>query len=79
MKRQIEAAGISAPLAQEAVDAVFAELDPDALLVAALEKRLRGRAEIADDREFQRLYRYLITQGFDADRVLTLLRSRRSR
>jgi regulatory protein len=77
VKRQIEAAGISTPLAQEAVDAVFSELDADELLATALEKRLRGRAAIADDREFQRLYRYLITQGFDADRVLAALRSRR--
>jgi regulatory protein len=77
VKRQIEAAGISTPLAQEAVDAVLAELDADELLLAALEKRLRGRPAIADDREFQRLYRYLVTQGFDVDRVLAILRSRR--
>jgi regulatory protein len=77
VKRQIEAAGISTPLAQDAVDAVFAELDADELLLAALEKRLRGRPAIADDREFQRLYRYLVTQGFDVDRVLAILRSRR--
>jgi len=79
VKRQIEAAGISTPLAQDAVDAVFSEIDGDQLLAAALEKRLRGRPAIADDREFQRLYRFLITQGFDTDRVVALLRSRRSR
>jgi len=77
VKRQIEAAGISAPLAQAAVDAVFSELDADALLTAALERRLRGRPRIEDDREFQRLYRYLLTQGFDSDRVLAVLRGRR--
>ncbi len=79
VKRQIEAAGINASLAQDAVDAVFGDIDSDALLSAALERRLRGRAAIADDREFQRLYRYLLTQGFDSDRVLALLRSRRAR
>jgi regulatory protein len=79
VKRQIEAAGISASLAQDAVEQVFAEIDGDALLTAALERRLRGRDGIADDREFQRLYRYLVTQGFDSDRVIALLRSRRSR
>jgi regulatory protein len=78
VKRQIEAAGISAPLAQDAVDAVFGEIDSDALLAAALERRLRGRATIEDDREFQRLYRYLSTQGFESDRVLAILRSRRA-
>jgi regulatory protein len=77
VKRQIEAAGISTSLAQDAVDAVFGDIDSDALLAAALDRRLRGRDAIEDDREFQRLYRYLIAQGFDADRVIALLRSRR--
>jgi len=79
VKRQIEAAGISPSLAQDAVDAVFAELDSETLLTAALDRRLRGRDTIEDDREFQRLYRYLLTQGFDSDRILALLRSRRAR
>jgi regulatory protein len=78
VKRQIEAAGISTSLAQDAVDAVFGEIDSDALLAAALDRRLRGRATIEDDREFQRLYRYLSTQGFESDRVLAILRSRRA-
>jgi hypothetical protein len=33
---------------------------------------------IADDREFNRLYRYLIGQGFEPDRVLALLRKRKT-
>jgi len=79
VKRQIEAAGISTSLAEDAVDQAFAEIDADDLLSAALGRRLRGRGVIADDREFQRLYRYLVAQGFDSDRVLGLLRSRRGR
>ena len=79
VKRQIEAAGISSVTAQEAVEAAFAEVDSDALLAAALERRLRGRATIADDREFQRLFRYLAAQGFESDRVLAALRSRRAK
>jgi SOS response regulatory protein OraA/RecX len=43
----------------------------------SLARRLRGRDRITDDREFQRLYRYLIAQGFEGDRVLELLRQRR--
>ena len=79
MKRQIEAAGISGTLAQEAIDEVFADLDSETLLATALERRLRGRTAIADDREFQRLFRYLAAQGFESDRVLAALRTRRSR
>jgi regulatory protein len=72
--QQIEAAGISRSIASEAVDEIFQDLDPDALLSASLSKRLRGRERIADDREFQRLFRYLSAQGFDSDRILTHLR-----
>jgi regulatory protein len=76
VQQQIEAAGIDRSIASRAVDQAFQDLDPDALLLASLEKRLRGRARIADDREFQRLYRYLSAQGFDSDRILAHLRRR---
>ena len=74
MLQQIEAAGIAKSIASRAVDEVFQDLDADALLSASLSKRLRGRERIADDREFQRLFRYLSAQGFDSDRILALLR-----
>jgi hypothetical protein len=57
---------------------VFDEVDDDALLQAAIGRRLRGDRLIQDDREFQRLYRYLVSQGFEADRVLGALRQRRA-
>jgi regulatory protein len=76
VKRRIEAAGIASSIAQRAVDEVFADLDPDALLSAALDKRLRGREHIADEREFQRLYRFLSSQGFESDRILKALKAR---
>jgi regulatory protein len=74
--RQIEPAGIAPSTAKRVVDETFAAIDGDDLLVQALGRRLRGRTSIADDREFQRLYRYLVAQGFEPDRVLALLRSR---
>lgn len=79
VRMQIERAGISTPMAKRAVDEAFEAIDDDALLEASLAKRLRGRERIADDREFQRLYRYLIGQGFDADRVMKALTVRRPR
>jgi regulatory protein len=79
VKRQLQAAGIDAEVAAAALDAVFAEIDPEALLDAALARRLPADRPIADDREFQRLYRYLATQGFDSDRILAVLRHRRAR
>jgi regulatory protein len=76
---QIERAGIGAEVARRAVDDAFGNSDDDALLEASLQTRLRGRDTIADDREFQRVYRYLVGQGFDPERVLQALRSRRTR
>jgi regulatory protein len=78
VRRQIESAGIAPETARAAVDAVFGEVDADALLLAALGRRLRGDRPIADDREFQRLYRFLVGQGFESDRVLRELRRRRA-
>ena len=73
VKRQIESLGISSATARRAVDEVFESIDPEALIASALAKRLRGNATISDDREFQRLYRYLVGQGFDADQVMRTL------
>jgi regulatory protein len=75
-KRRIEAAGIAAAVAARAVEEVFLELDPDALIESALQRRLRGGA-IADEHQHARLYRYLLAQGFEADRVAAVLRSHR--
>ena len=74
VRRQIESAGIAGATAKRAVDDVCSSIDDAALLEASLLKRLHGRERIADDREFQRLYRYLIGQGFDPDQVLGILR-----
>lgn len=79
VKRELEQAGIAGETARAALDAVFGELDQGALLQAALGRRLRGERGIADDREFQRLYRYLVTQGFESDLALNALRARRAR
>jgi regulatory protein len=77
VKRRIEAAGIAPAVAERAVDDVFRDVDPDALVTAALQKRLRGADRIADDRQYARLWRYLLGQGFEADRVAALLRKYR--
>ncbi len=79
VKRKIESAGISADTARRAVEDVFNGVDTDALLESALGKRLRDGKRIADDREFNRLYRFLIGQGFEADKVLNVLRRRRAK
>ena len=77
--RKIESAGIASTTAKRAVDEVFSAIDDDALIEAALARRLRGRDTIDDDAGFSRLYRYLIGQGFEPDRVMKTLGARRRR
>jgi regulatory protein len=77
VRMQIERAGIAKATAKRAVDEVFDGIDDDALLDAVLARRLRGRDTVADDREFQRLYRYLVGQGFESDLALKALNLRK--
>jgi regulatory protein len=77
VRLQLERAGIAKDTARQAIDRVFDAVDDAALLESALQKRLRGRETIADDGEFQRLFRYLVGQGFESDRVMHALRAKR--
>jgi regulatory protein len=77
VRMQLERAGIPKETAKQAIDSVFEGIDDEALIEASLRKRLRGRDIIADDREFQRLFRYLVGQGFESDRVMQALRAKR--
>src|SRR5206468_4969033 len=75
---QIQKAGIDKSTAKRAVDDVFGSIDDDALIEAALNKRLHGRDAIKDDKEFQRLYRYLVGQGFETGKIVKALAARRT-
>jgi SOS response regulatory protein OraA/RecX len=76
-RREIEQAGIAGAVARRALDAVSGDVNEDEVMMVALERRLGGRDRIADDRELRRLYRYLVGQGFEAERVMNALTARR--
>jgi regulatory protein len=76
VRREIEAAGISSSLADRAVAEVYADVDAEALLHAAIDRRL-GTRSLDDERGMARLYRYLVGQGFEADKAMAALRKRR--
>ncbi|MES1255662.1 MAG: RecX family transcriptional regulator [Acidobacteriota bacterium] len=78
VRRQIEQTGIAPATARQALAAVFADVDDDALLETALDRRCRGQAQPLDDAAVRRLYRYLVGQGFASDRVLSALKRRRT-
>jgi regulatory protein len=77
--RQIQNAGIDRGTARRAVDDVFRDVDDDTLLERALNKRMRSREHVENEAEFQRLFRYLMGQGFDSDQVMKALTARRRR
>ena len=80
--RTVEALGIDRGLARAAVAEVFGEVDEDALIAQALDRKLRqpspgsARHGVAVRRRARRLYRYLLAQGFDAGRVHAAIRNR---
>ena len=75
--RKLEALGIAADTAADAVDEVFGALDETALLARALSRRLRGpSAVIRDQAHFRRLYQQLVRQGFQPSAVLAVLKAR---
>jgi regulatory protein len=75
VRQRLQALGLDAEVVQEAVAATFEDVDQDALLDAALARRLRGRsiAEL-DDRARARLTRGLVAQGFSIGAVLKKVR-----
>ena len=74
VRMQIERAGIDRRIAKAATDEAFDAIDDDALIEAALRKRLRHGHAITDQRAYQRLYRFLLAQGFEADRIAGVLK-----
>ncbi len=74
---QLERAGIAKETARTAIDDVFGAIDDDALLQSSLQSGCADATRIADDREFARLFRYLIGQGFESDRVMKALKAYR--
>jgi regulatory protein len=74
--RTVESLGIDRGLARDAVAEVFGEIDEDALIRSALDRRLRAGAAIEDDAVARRMHRYLLAQGFDAGRAQAAIRRR---
>ena len=77
--RAIEGAGIASNIARRVVDQIFDGIDSEELLERSLARRLRGGRPISDEREFRRLYRYLVAQGFESVHVLKALSAKRTR
>ena len=74
--QKVRQAGIDSDVAEQAVQAVFEEIDEDALLEQAMTRRLRGKSKKElDDKARARLVRGLVAQGFQLDAVFKKLKS----
>lgn len=75
VRQRLQAMGLAREVVQQAVADTFGEVDAAALLDAALERRLRGRALAdLDDKARARLVRGLVGQGFSLGAVLRRVR-----
>ena len=76
VRQRLQAMGLAPEIVQQAVADTFDEVDASALLDAALDRRLRGRALAdLDDRARARLVRGLVGQGFSLGDVLKKVRA----
>jgi regulatory protein len=73
--REVEALGVDRETAREAVAAAFEDVDQDAMIRAALERRLRGRPFPTARPEVAKLFAWLMRQGFESDRVSRVLKN----
>ena len=73
--QKIRQAGIDSDTADEAVREIFSEVDEEALLDQALERKLRGNAvKDLDEKGRARIIRALVGQGFSFEAVMKRLR-----
>jgi regulatory protein len=73
--QKIRLAGIDDDTAQQAVQAVFEDVDEDAMLDKAFERRLRGKApKDLDDKGRAKVIRGLVAQGFRFEAILKRLK-----
>jgi regulatory protein len=72
--QQVQALGVDRDTARAAVASAFEDVDQDAMIRAALERRLRGRPFPTERHDVMKLFAWLMRQGFEADRVSRILR-----
>ena len=73
--QKIRQAGIDGDTADEAVRAIFEDVDEEALLDQAIARKLRGKTTMElDDKGKARIVRSLAGQGFRLDAILRRLK-----
>jgi len=76
LRQELGRRGVAAELTDDAIDEVFADeqIDEDALIEAAAQKKLRTLATLDPATRRRRLYAYLARRGYDADDIARVVR-----
>jgi regulatory protein len=77
IQRELHAIGIPKDVAAQALADAFGEIDENALVLKALQKKLRGGQKIATPAEYARLFGHLMRQGFSPATITAVLRRHR--
>lgn len=74
VRRELTVLGIARDIVDEALAATFTDVDESALLRQAIDRRLRGRASLADPKDRRRITAALVRQGFSFAAISRALR-----
>jgi regulatory protein len=77
IQRELQVMGIEKDVAAAALADAFGEVDERALIAKALQKKLRGDRKIATPAEYERVFQFLMRQGFSPATVTAVLRRHR--
>ncbi|PYP83604.1 MAG: hypothetical protein DMF61_22830 [Blastocatellia bacterium AA13] len=76
--RELAARGITRATIDEALRAVFRELDEETLIDRAIEKRMRKSTAAIDPKAAKRLFDHLARLGFDRELIISRVRALRT-
>jgi regulatory protein len=72
--REVKSLGVTDDTARRAVAAAFDDVDEDRMVAEALQRKLKGAPVPNEPRDRQRLYGWLLRQGFESHRIQRVLR-----
>jgi regulatory protein len=77
VQRELQLIGIPKEIAAQALADAFGETDERALILKAMQKKLRGKPKSSSPAEYARVYQFLMRQGFSPAAVSAALRAHR--
>ena len=76
LRRDLQRRKVSGEVAENAMNAAYEETNEETLIDLAIAKRLRTRGEPRTRQDAQKLFTYLLRQGFDYDLVMRKVREK---